>query len=348
MSALDVDKLLGEVSPDEPCGPDLEYDPVFGEMERSAQIKPEQQFGDTIIPAEEPDWREIKRLALDVLGRCKDLRAAMYLARALVRTDGFAGLADSLSLLSGYIERYWETVHPRLDPDDGNDPTMRVNIIASVCDETMMLSGVRNAPLVSSRAVGRFCLRDVRIADGTLPAPASAENAPPNLATIEAAFSDASIEEIQETAAAISAAMERAAAIEAALDARVGASQSPDLSDFGSELKAALHVVNEQLQRRGVGIVSAENTDDAEAGGSDGEAQQQAGISGAINGRDDVIKALDKICEYYQKREPSSPVPLLLERAKRLVSKNFMEILEDMAPDGLDQAGKLAGKKNEN
>ncbi len=348
MSVIDVEKYLQEISPDEPCGADLEYDAVFGEMERASQIKPEQQFGDTIIPAEEPDWREIKRLALDIVGRSKDLRAAMYLARALVRTEGFAGLADSLALLGGYIERYWDTVHPHLDPDDGNDPTMRVNIIASLCDVTMMLNGVRNTPLVSSRAVGRFSLRDVRIADGTLPAPANTETAPPTMASIEAAFSDAAIEEIQETAAAISAAMERAVAIEAALDARIGASQSPDLSDFGSELKAALHIVNGQLQRRGVGVVGDENTEEAGAGEGGGEAQQQAGISGAINGRDDVIKALDKICEYYQKREPSSPVPLLLERAKRLVSKNFMEILEDMAPDGLDQAVKLAGKKNEN
>lgn len=346
MSAIDIESLLQELSPDEPCGADLEYDPVFGEMERAAQIKPEQQFGDTIIPAEEPDWREIKKLALGIAARTKDLRAAMYLTRALVRTDGFAGLADALALLAGYIERYWESVHPRLDPEDGNDPTMRVNIIASLCDEGMMLGAVQRVPLVSSRAVGRYSLRDVRIADGTLPATAAGEGEAPSMTSVEAAFSDVAVEEIQDTAAAINAAIERAAAIEAALDARVGASQSLDLKGFVAELKAALHIVNEQLLRRGVGGVGDAGPV-AENAGS-GDEVQHPGISGAINGPDDVIKVLSKVCEYYQKREPSSPIPLLLERAKRLVSKSFMEILEDMAPDGLDQAVKVAGKKNEN
>ena len=55
--AIDVEKLLTEVSPDQPAGEDLEYDPQFGELERSAQGKAEQQFGDTIIPAEDPDWK---------------------------------------------------------------------------------------------------------------------------------------------------------------------------------------------------------------------------------------------------------------------------------------------------
>ena len=346
MSVLDVEKLLQGLSSDDPCGTDLEYDAVFGEMERAAQIKPEQQFGDTIIPGEEPDWREIKKLALDIAGRSKDLRAAMYLARALIRTDGFAGLADSLALLNGYIERYWDTVHPHLDPDDGNDPTLRVNVIDSLRDRTMMLNGILGVPLVSSRAVGRFSLRDVRIAAGDLPA--SAEGEPPTMTSIEAAFTDVAIEEIQETAAAITVAMEHAVAIEVALDARVGASQSPDLSGFVSELKAALHVVNEQLVRRGVGVVGSDDNAGEAGGDNNGGQGQQAGISGAINGRDDVIKVLTKVCDYYQKHEPSSPIPLLLERAKRLVPKNFMEILEDMAPDGIAQAVKVAGPKTEN
>ncbi|MCG7870434.1 MAG: type VI secretion system ImpA family N-terminal domain-containing protein, partial [Candidatus Thiodiazotropha taylori] len=63
---LDLDQLLSAVSDDEPAGSDLEYDPLFGEMERAAEGKEEQQFGDTIIPAEDPDWRELKKKSLEV------------------------------------------------------------------------------------------------------------------------------------------------------------------------------------------------------------------------------------------------------------------------------------------
>ena len=57
-----------------------------------------------------------------------------------------------------------------------------------------------------------------------------------------------------------------------------------------------------------------------------------------INCRQDVIRLLDQICGYYQRNEPGSPVPMLLKRARQLVEKNFMEIIQDLAPDS---AGKI-------
>ncbi len=56
---------------------------------------------------------------------------------------------------------------------------------------------------------------------------------------------------------------------------------------------------------------------------------------------------LDKICKYYAQNEPASPVPLLLERAKRLVPKNFFEVLEDLAPDGMSQLLMVSGPRSD-
>ena len=63
-----------------------------------------------------------------------------------------------------------------------------------------------------------------------------------------------------------------------------------------------------------------------------------------INSREDVIRVLDKICQYYQRFEPSSPIPMLLQRSKRLVSADFMDIVRDLAPDALAQVENLRGK----
>ena len=52
MDPNDLERLLEPISEDQPCGPDLEYDAEFGEMDRAAQPKPEQQFGDTLVAAE--------------------------------------------------------------------------------------------------------------------------------------------------------------------------------------------------------------------------------------------------------------------------------------------------------
>jgi len=46
-------------------------------------------------------------------------------------------------------------------------------------------------------------------------------------------------------------------------------------------------------------------------------------VSGTINNNQDVLKALALICDYYKKNEPSSPVPLFLERGFPLSGQKF-------------------------
>ena len=73
------------------------------------------------------------------------------------------------------------------------------------------------------------------------------------------------------------------------------------------------------------------------------EAVRPMPVSDEVSSRDDVIRLLDKICDYYSEHEPSSPVPLLLNRAKRVAKMSFLELLRDLAPGGLDQAEALGG-----
>src|SRR5882757_2776454 len=72
------------------------------------------------------------------------------------------------------------------------------------------------------------------------------------------------------------------------------------------------------------------------------------GAGGDINSREDVILQLDRLCEYYRRHEPSSPVPMLLRRAKRLVSKEFMDIIRDLTPGGVAEAELLGGVEKSN
>jgi type VI secretion system protein ImpA len=74
-------------------------------------------------------------------------------------------------------------------------------------------------------------------------------------------------------------------------------------------------------------------------------AAPQAGV-GPIRSRDDVVRALDAVSEYFRQHEPSSPVPLFVDRAKRLVAKNFLEVLEDVVPDALPQVRSVSGVRS--
>ena len=94
-------------------------------------------------------------------------------------------------------------------------------------------------------------------------------------------------------------------------------------------------ILKEQLAHRGAIEVDEE-------GGKQGT-NGAGSLTADVNSRVDVIRLLDKICDYYQKNEPSSPIPLMLTRAKRLVNMNFIEIMKDLATDRVKQAETVVG-----
>ena len=69
--------------------------------------------------------------------------------------------------------------------------------------------------------------------------------------------------------------------------------------------------------------------------------------AGAIASPRDVEVALDRIIAYYAAYEPSSPLPILLQRAKRLVGADFIKIMKDIAPDGLNNVMLVGGISDE-
>ena len=161
MAVIEIESLLGEAAESPPCGPNLEYDGAYHEFEQLALGKAEQQFGTKIIAAEEPPWGNVLARGGEILKRSKDLRVASVVVRALVHTEGFAGLQPGLSLVHGLLDRFWEHIHPGLDAGDG-DPTMRMNALGPLVDPLALLRDLRDVALMSSRQHGPVLVRDMR------------------------------------------------------------------------------------------------------------------------------------------------------------------------------------------
>jgi type VI secretion system protein ImpA len=70
-------------------------------------------------------------------------------------------------------------------------------------------------------------------------------------------------------------------------------------------------------------------------------------ISGEVQSRQDVLMMLDKICDYYAKTEPASPVPNLLRRARRMADMDFMQIINEMCPEAANQVRLITGERAE-
>jgi len=336
---FDPEKYVGPLGDADPSGPNLEYDPEFQALERAQAGRPEQVIGDAVKPGEDPDWTDVQKRAEAMLSRTRDLRVAVPLAIASLKTEGFSGLAAGLTVIRGLLERQWETVHPQLDADDDNDPTFRINSLAALGSTDGLLKALRIVPVVHSKAIGRFNLRDIRIASGRQPPPAGSE--PPQQVQIDAAFTDADLQGLQASAAAITGSLEQATSIDQLLVDKVG-DLAPDLKPLVVDLSEIRRVLNEKLAARGALTGALDADPVTPAGGG------TAFTAGEIVSREDVARVLDRLCDYYRKHEPSSPIPLLLQRAKRLISKDFLEIIRDLAPSGAAEAESIGGVEKHN
>jgi type VI secretion system protein ImpA len=331
MNALPVEDLLASLGDDAPCGADLEYDPAFLALGVAARGKPEQQFGDTVIAALEPDWRVVHEQASDLARRTRDLRVAVLLARSGARLDGAVAYASALSLVAGLLERHWDRVYPLLDTDDNNDPTMRLNALAPLVDADGGLADLRSAAIGSGRTA--LTVRQIELAAGkTEPLPG--ETAPTHEGVLQG------LQAAEAQGAGVLAALKQAHAevkrIEALLGDKVGAAQGPDLRSLRVLTQT---LANAAIQAEGGSVASEAGEDTAAA--SPGTPSR--GAPGALQSRDDVVRLLDRACDWLERNEPTNPAPLLIRRAQRLMGKSFLEIIRDLAPAGIDQIENIAG-----
>jgi type VI secretion system protein ImpA len=346
MSIIDVDVLMQDIGSAPPSGPNLEYDPAFHELEQAVLGKPEVQYGDTITPAVPPEWKVVKKLALELLARSRDLRAALPLARALLALHGTAGFADGIRLVERMLDEHWDSLHPQLDPDDDNDPMLRINSLASLTDAGGLIRELKDTPFLQLPGLGALGIRQLEMAHGELAVPQG--HTAMTVASIMAAAADLDPQRLQEALDAAARAHASAANIEVLLVRQVGSSQALNLDQLTRNLKRMrdflASLVPAEEQAEAAAAISAEGDSGA---ASTGAAAKPAGITGEINTRADVLKMLDKILAYYEKCEPSSPVPMLLQRAKRLAPKSFFDIMQDLAPDSVSQLSVIRGPQEE-
>ncbi|KAF1066610.1 MAG: hypothetical protein GAK45_01874 [Pseudomonas citronellolis] len=332
---MDDSLLLASISEHAPCGDDLEYDSEFLQLERDAQGRPERSMGDVVQAAEPPDWRALEQASSGLLQRSKDLRITHYLVQSSLALEGLEGLASSLTLVSELLARYWAELYPRLDADDDNDPTVRVNTLAGLtCDTNLAL--LRNAVLLRSRVFGTVTVRAALNAAGLLPASDETLGAD----ELAGALRDSDPERLDATRAALGAALQAAQAIESQVAEQVGSDRGVDLLALRQPLKLALQVLGTSAQPASDGTPES-SADSLDSGTPASVATPR--IDGEIRNRDDVRRSLDRLLEYYARHEPSSPLPVLLNRARTLVDADFASIVRNLIPDGLSQFENLRG-----
>jgi type VI secretion system protein ImpA len=348
---IPLEEMVKPISPEKPCGDDLTYEQAFMDLDGFVKGKPETQFG----PAVEPDWKKAKARCLELWKKSKDLRLATTLAAAELESGDVAGFKDCLALANHLFTDHWNDFHPKLNPDDNNDPLERVNIVSAFTasigtlgDDFKIIQRLRKLSLGESPRLGKITSAEILLSEAGKSAPDG--SAPPSEPQIRAVFSETGEDAIR----AFVSTLEQAEKVVTQLDTTLATAVGVGSAVSFDVLKKELESIRNHIGKYAPGIVDGisgttgngdGSTPGIKAGGGVSGARSQS-ISGEIGSREDVVRMLDKIISYYNRHEPSSPVPDLLQRAKRLATvKSFFEIITDMAPDAVEQIAKITGRQ---
>ncbi len=348
---MDEANLIQLVTGGDSCGEDLEADERFRQLESE-------------IGSDATDWQAVEALALDLLAKSVDIRVMVGLAAASLR-DARAGLGPfriALHGLASLIEKHGDRAHPEVSADDPV-PGLRARRMAieelgsefgTVGDDYEIVAKIRQIPITS---VGEtFTVRDVMILRGEI---ANAQVDPEEVAGREAAFQKALSQtldgdrgSLERLGADARGCLEEISKIETLFSERVAdvtGVPAPDLEALQDQLTRVAAEVEGLLPDAasavapGVEAAVADATEPSATRGS----PPVAGAPGAIRSRADVLAALEAIQQYYRSQEPSSPVPLLLQRASRFVNMSFVDIVHDIAGDSVDNMRVVFGSEGE-
>lgn len=116
------DDLLNPIPGDNPSGVYLRHDTkllIYDQIKEARRQDDELAQGDWQHERKLANFPLEAKLAQESLAtRSKDLQLAAWLAEALLQTEGFGGLLQGLTLCTGLIQNFWDTVYPPIEDGD--------------------------------------------------------------------------------------------------------------------------------------------------------------------------------------------------------------------------------------
>lgn len=333
--ALDIASLVAPLSDEAPSGPDLSYDDerieIESAFERSISVD------DTSDDGEGPDWSGTIRLITAQAERTRDLWLPIYLMRAAAQGKRFELLVDAAQLLAALVEERWDDLHPQLDEYGFIG---RKTPCESLTRPGDFLRPLARVPLLEHPRLGRYSGEDLqRFAEQG----ASADGYGMFRALIDAT-EEGELRALLERFDLLRDSIRR---VDTVMTEKAVGDTATNYAPTYEVLDGIRKSLASLLPDSGAEEAGGSAGDEDWGGGDWGDSAAPSGgpsgpaFSGSIRNRDDVIRAIDAICAYYAACEPSSPVPIVLQRAREWTKLDFMQVLEDIAPGSVEDAARV-------
>lgn len=327
--ASELTLLLKDISEEAPCGEALvdnsyEYQAIEGKISKVDSDTAKRASLDW----RKSEWNSVQTEVQGFLDKTKDIRIFSLYTKIIINTEKepVKALAKGLMLIHHCIENYWDCLYPSIDSDDPDEAYFdRSNALADFADYSYLIKPLSTDINVLNIGIGEYTLEDLVTFDGN----GVVSGKQPLLGLMPEEE-----EQYQQVIEYFNLSLNLAESIKKIYHEKSG--------EFFSEFDKYLLPMLKKGSILGGGDPSSLKESNGNASVSPDVVIAPQGISS----RDDIRKSIDLICEYYEEHEPSSPVPMILQRAKRMVEMDYREIFSELELGANSALDKLFGKND--
>jgi type VI secretion system protein ImpA len=343
---IDLQSLLSPIGDAAPCGrdPRLDASPVSPyQVVKDARDAAgtqdtafERGFGtdeEARAAAEQAQrraWATIRQHGPDILTTIgKDLNVAVWVAEALLRSDGLAGLRDGLALTAGLVDQYWDGLYPVREPDEADDELdpriVAIQPLAGAARECRVVPALRRVKLSDDDSAGPLTLWELERTgagggDGAAGGP-------------DARLRRSTPEFLRNLADDAEACLTAANGLEAALEPRCGAN-APGFSGIRELVQKIAATIRGYIPE----APAATEPAPAPAPVLNGEAPPEppgppVRTGPAVLDRQSAFRQLQEIAQYFRRTEPHSPLAYAIENLVRRGQLTLPELIEELIGD---------------
>ena len=353
MDFPDLSSLTTDL-PDNRCGENCEYDQSYMELDSLAVGVPDSEMGDSVTEGKDPEFPKLCSTCLSLWERTRDLRVATYLTIGFSCTNGLEGLKFGLQVIDYLVDTMWEDFYPKLDPEDDNDPTERVNILHMLSPQ----SGSYNDPIrfIFHLRLNRFVdslpytIRDVMVVQGFIDGKTENEVDP---VIVNAELNGVPVEEMEKRSQCVDDILALLDKISSAMNGKMGDAGYLNLEALISEMKSIKKFIS-SFKKGGASADESSDAGEENVADSTNEAtigstetvRKNIGFdikSFVVSDRGDALMLIKKCSDFFAKTEPTSPLPFLLNRALRMSDMNLLDIMREIDENSVSKAMEQLG-----
>jgi type VI secretion system protein ImpA len=353
---IDVEGLLSPIAGDNPAGENLQYSGLHDQIREARRQDDALAQGDWQRELKTADWDVVIQLTSEALSsKSKDLQICGWLAEAEVRKNGFPGLRDGLKLARGLQERYWDQLYPEKDDEDLE---ARANSIAFL--DRQCAQALKQVPITKNS--GANCsfldMESAKLLDPPVGNVDAETLERLNQERARAAEAGRVTSEVfvkarngtrrafyEETSLTLRECWDEFQALDRVMDEKFGR-VTPGLGELKKSLDAVRDWIDKTVKEKR--LEEPDASDLLEGGGEAGEGGAASG--GSIRARQDALRRLAEVADYFRRTEPHSPVSYLVQRAIAWGNMPLETWLKDVIKDSglLENLRETLGLKAEN